>query len=368
LVAGTTSPSETDTVHDPDALTSLDDNDLPPTRGLARWLAGRGVDYADRQRVSEHLFLQHDRRRITRFALLLGLSVTIATVGLLQDSTAVVIGAMLLAPLMTPVLGLAAALTMNWPRRMASSGALVVAGAAGSIALAWLLTEFAPLNTVALSDEILARTRPSTGDLLVALAAGAAGGFALIREDVSEALPGVAIAVALVPPLGAVGITLGTGEPDLAFEALLLFTTNVVAIVLAASLVFLVGGFVPHSHLTRSRRRILGYLGLVAVMVALVAAPLRVTVDRLVSEAQLNAAIDQDIVDWLGPDTDLEVTSVVLADEVITLDVGGPTPPPPALQLATRLRPDVGPGLAVEVRWIEEQVDRSATSVAAVRP
>jgi uncharacterized membrane protein len=251
---------------------------------------------------------------------------------------------------------------------MASSGALVVAGAAGSIALAWLLTEFAPLNTVALSEEILSRTRPSTGDLLVALAAGAAGGFALIREDISEALPGVAIAVALVPPLGAVGITLGTGEPDLAFEALLLFTTNVVAIVLAASVVFLAGGFVPHSHLTRSRRRILGYLALVTVMVALVAAPLRVTVDRLVAESQLNAAVDEDIVDWLGPDTDLEVVSVVLADNVITLDVGGPTPPPPARQLAARLRPDVGPGLTVEVRWVEEQVDRSATSLSAVRP
>ena len=347
-------------MNDAPPLSSLDDDDLPAPSRFARWLAGRGVDYADRQRVNEQLFLQDERSRVGRFAVLMALSVVIATVGLLLDSTAVVIGAMLLAPLMTPVLGFAAALTMNWTGRMATSFALVAFGAAGAVALAWLVTVVAPLATTVLPDEVTSRTSPSTGDLIIALAAGAAGAVALIREDVSAALPGVAIAVALVPPLGVVGITLGVGQSDLAFEAMLLFTANIVAIVLAAAIVFLAGGFVPHAHLTRSRPRIIGYLTLVVAAVALIAAPLRVTVQRLVDEAALNAAIDDDIETWLAG-SGLDVANLEIEDDLVRVDVVGPTPPPMASRLAELVEKDVGDGVAIEVRWIEEQLDRIST-------
>ena len=181
-----------------------------------------------------------------RFAIFLLISVVIASLGLYRNSGALVIAAMLLAPLMTPILGIAAALVKGWTVRLLRMAAFVIAATVATIATAFLL--FVLLDVprgLVLASEVLARTDPGLEELLVALAAGLAGAYAELRHEEVSLVPGVAIGVSLVPPLCAAGILLYFGEPELAWEATLLYLTNLAAIVFAAAGVFLVMGLRP---------------------------------------------------------------------------------------------------------------------------
>jgi uncharacterized hydrophobic protein (TIGR00271 family) len=146
------------------------------------------------------------RTYLERFTVLLFLATVIATVGVLADSTATVIGAMIVAPLMTPIMATAAALIMGNMHRAINSLLLVAAGVTGVISFTQ--------NT-----QILGRISPRLIDLIAALASGAAGAFCLSRDDIADSLPGVAISISLVPPLCVVGIALSAGEVDAAQEA-----------------------------------------------------------------------------------------------------------------------------------------------------
>jgi uncharacterized hydrophobic protein (TIGR00271 family) len=211
---------------------------------------GKGLPPNERKRIFDDLFFEDDRRSpyLKRFVVLIVLSSLIAALGLVNDSAAVVIGAMLIAPLMTPMLGSAAAIVEGWPRRFVETFAIVLFGAVLAIAVGFIVAVVSPrlYDGSPLTGEILARTTPNLVDLGIALAAGAAGAYIMIRSEASSALPGVGIAVALVPPLAAVGITAGVGAEDLAFGALLLFVTNLLAITLAAGVTFALAGFGAH--------------------------------------------------------------------------------------------------------------------------
>lgn len=168
-----------------------------------RW----GIKWGDmspeeRRALLEQLYLGSDadfRAYLNRFLWLLSFSVLIAAFGLHANSTAVVIGAMLVAPLMEPILALAVALVMGWTKRLWRSVLFIVLGCLVSIALAFVVSLVIPERIVVV-DEIASRTRPTLLDLGVALGAGAAAAYALTRRA-SVAMPGVAVAVALVPPL-----------------------------------------------------------------------------------------------------------------------------------------------------------------------
>jgi uncharacterized hydrophobic protein (TIGR00271 family) len=266
----------------------------------------------ERLRVLDALAVRMPDYWRVRFAFMLGLSVVIAGKGLAADSAAVVIGAMLIAPLMTPVLAVAACLSMGWIRLGLRSAFTVVLASMASIALAWLLSRLVPNG--GLTGEELARTGPALTDLLVALAAGLAGGYATVRTDVSSSLPGVAVAVALVPPLATVGITLQNGRTDLAKGALLLYVVNLLAIVLAGMAVFIATGFVPSRRLTQFRGRV--GLAVVATFIALVvaAAPLAAATDSAISRARTTQRVNTVATTWLER-RDLEVTSVDVSDD-----------------------------------------------------
>ncbi|MFV2039479.1 MAG: DUF389 domain-containing protein, partial [Acidimicrobiales bacterium] len=245
---------------------------------LGRWDLG-DLTELDRERISRALF--HEGPRFVpfarRFAALMTMSVLIAVMGLLADSTAVVIGAMLVAPLMTPVLGIAAALVMGWPTRVLRQVIISFIGALGAIGLAALTVLIFPGSTDPLPGELVARTSPNMLDLGIALAAGAAGAYAQIRRAASDALTGVAVAVALVPPLAVVGVTLALGEFALATGAALLFLANVTGIVMSAAITFLICGLVPGRHLLAGNRPIAGGLRWAAVAVIIMVLPLHFT-------------------------------------------------------------------------------------------
>ncbi|MCD6401412.1 MAG: DUF389 domain-containing protein [Anaerolineales bacterium] len=183
------------------------------------------------------------------FFLLVLLSSVIATLGLLIDSAATIIGAMLVAPLMAPSIGLGMASITGNSNLLRKAASALVRGALLSIFISFLLTlsnrfmPFIDLRVDNLPREVLIRTQPSPIDLGIALAGGLAAAFAFAMPNISAALPGVAIATALLPPLSVVGVGLAFGRLDIAGGALLLYVTNAVTISFASMLVFVVLGF-----------------------------------------------------------------------------------------------------------------------------
>jgi uncharacterized hydrophobic protein (TIGR00271 family) len=137
------------------------------------------------------------------FVVLLALATVIATYGVVTDSTASVIGAMIIAPLMTPIMAAAAAVTMGSTIRLGQALRLVALGILGVIVLAMLLTFFIPDSIISFptNSQITSRVSPGLLDLVIALAAGAAGAYAIGRQEIADSLAGVAIAISLVPPV-----------------------------------------------------------------------------------------------------------------------------------------------------------------------
>ncbi len=180
------------------------------------------------------------------FYILVILSSIIASYGLIANSAAVVIGAMIVAPLMIPIVGIALSLVSSDSHLFRYSATAEIAGALCSIALGFMAGKFT--FGVELSPEILARTHPLPYDILVALAAGLAGAYSLINPRINAALAGIAIAVSLAPPLATTGICLALARYDLALGAFLLFFANFLAIQLASVFIFIANGFFDYSH------------------------------------------------------------------------------------------------------------------------
>ncbi|MCB9011680.1 MAG: DUF389 domain-containing protein [Actinobacteria bacterium] len=293
----------------------------------------------------------HKRDRRGPFALFMALSVVIAVVGLMLDSAAVVIGAMLVAPLMSPILGIAAGLVLGWPRSMLSAIATVAVTVSASIALAWAVALVIPGAEP--TSELLSRTAPDIRDLVVALAAGAAGAYALSREDTSTALPGVAVAVALVPPLAAAGMSLALGRGDLASGATLLFATNLLAIILTAALVFVVIGVVSRERLRLSMTRTAIGIALATVLVVALSVPLLDRTLAAVGDQRLQRDVSIAAQGALGSDSGVQVDRVEVGDDEVTVVLSG-SAPPSDLDVRSRVQSAVGEDRTVRVVWLQE--------------
>ncbi|MCP9927730.1 DUF389 domain-containing protein [Cyanobium sp. CH-040] len=235
-----------------------------------------------------------------RFIVLLVLASCIATYGLLGDSVAVVIGAMIVAPLMLPIMGLAFSVSVGDRSGIGRTLIVSLVGIATAVTVGFLLT--LPIAQIIKPDaiqQITIRTAPHLLDLMAALMTGLAGAFALARKDVSDTLPGVAIAVSLVPPLANAGILLACGESRLASGSLLLFGTNYVAILLTGALVFAVMGFrkaVLSPCDPRARRRAVTVALLALVIIAI---PLSLTSYRLIITNKIAVRTDAIAEDWV---------------------------------------------------------------------
>ncbi len=232
---------------------------------------------------------------------MISLSAAIATFGLLQNSAAVIIGAMLVAPLMAAIFGLSLGIVRGDLRLLQRGLSATLRGALLAVAVGFLLTLL--MAELPYSSEVLHRTAPNLLDLGVALASGAAGAYALCRKEVSASLPGVAIAAALVPPLAVIGIGLAEWNGAVAGGATLLFLVNLVAITASGGLVFLWLGFRPLPG-KETRRRVFqgGVLGTILLLVALTVV-LGILSIRSFSEAALNREIDrilQNVVSDMG--------------------------------------------------------------------
>jgi len=212
------------------------------------------------------------------FLTLMVLSTLLASIGLYANSTPVIIGAMILAPLMAPIISLSMALTRQDSTLLTSSIKTLFLGLCTALIFAAIASFILPMEIV--TSEISDRLSPSLLDLGVAVISGVAGAYAHARVSVAKSMAGVAIAVALVPPLAVTGIGLGWLDFHIAWGALLLFLTNLAGIVFAASITFLTLGFAPFK---RAKKGLM--IALIAVI--LVSIPLVISFIHLSDEAEI---------------------------------------------------------------------------------
>lgn len=249
----------------------------PLLGGELRTALARGVDHG-----TVLARIREESGWTPRYAFMVAMSAGIAVLGLLLSSPAVVIGAMLISPLMNPILGLGFSLTLFDFAEMRRSLIALATGSLSAVLFTALIVLLSPLK--ATTPEILARTRPNLFDLLVALFAALAGTFAIIRGR-GETITGVAIATALMPPLAVVGYGLATWNLPVLTGSFALFATNFVTIALSAMIMARLYGF---GHALSSHQGWLQTVLLVLVFVAM-AIPLGISLTRIAREALITS-------------------------------------------------------------------------------
>jgi uncharacterized hydrophobic protein (TIGR00271 family) len=330
-------------------------------RSFGDLLHGSRVERADLDELADKLWFDREGRdAYVRFAVLLVLSVVIATGGVLTDSTATVIGAMIVAPLMTPIMATTLAVVAGDVVRIGRSLVIVALGVGVAVGLSYLLGRWSPaVVTVANNSQVSGRVQPNVADLVVALASGAAGAFALSRRNVSDALPGVAIAISLVPPLCVVGVMLANEDPSAAAGAMLLFVTNLLAILIAGGLLLAVMGYARAANAERVRGRRTAAVA-IAVVTILVAVPLAITGREIAQDSVREFQVQSDAEAQLPPG--YELVGVNADGDTIDVTVEGPATD--ITQTATR----IAEAVHADYPTTTVRVSLVATQIVAIPP
>ncbi len=235
--------------------------------------------HATEEEYRELFVSLRDNAKITpSYQVLMVLSVLLALAGLYANSAPVIIGAMILAPLMSPIVSLAMGLARSDTGLIRAAMRTLLVGVVWGLACGILMAWLMPLDLP--TDEMKMRMAPTLLDLLVAVISGVACAYANAKEEIAKSLAGVAIAVALVPPLSVVGIGVGWGDWHMAAGASLLLITNLVGIALAASVTFLVLGFSPF-------KRARAGLGATALILLVISVPLSFSFAHLVERERI---------------------------------------------------------------------------------
>jgi uncharacterized hydrophobic protein (TIGR00271 family) len=281
------------------------------------------------------------RRQLEQFSVLLFLAAIIATMGVIGDSTATVIGAMIISPLMTPIMATAAALVMGQTRRAGRSFLTVVIGVLGVIALSFLLAlchnlVIGGVVNFGINAQILGRVSPRVIDLVAALASGAAGAFCMSREDISDSLAGVAISISLVPPLCVVGISLQSGQLAAAEGAFLLFVTNFLSILLAGGgVLMLLGLGRAATHEVKGTARRNAFIAIV-LGVLIVSVPLAITGVRIATDTKTQLQSNEVVSGWIVGTT-YKIRDIQAAGDQINVIIIGSGEPPAFADLVAGL-------------------------------
>ena len=279
--------------------------------------------------------------RYSRFWLLLVLSAIIASAGVVADSTAAVIGAMIVAPLLGPIQGTMLATVLGDRANLIRSMLLVVAGAAAAVAIGYLIGLTVTGDVIAATNsQVAGRVSPRLIDLLAALGTGVVGSVALVRRDISDTLPGVAIAISLVPPLTVVGLTLESGAWVEALGALLLFVTNVVAIIATGIVVMSIYGVNRLAAVTPADGAVSASLrkpaAVLAAMLIVIGLPLTFTSADIASRSLTETAVHDEVNRW-SDGAGWSLTNLIYSRDEITVYLEGPLPLPETASLEAAL-------------------------------
>ena len=283
------------------------------------------------------------KRRLVSFFVLLLLATIIATYGVLSSSTATVIGAMIVAPLMGPIMATTAAVIMGSSKRALNSLILVVIGVVAVVGLSTLLALIIPGITISFTHnpEITSRISPGLYALFTALAAGAAGAFITSRAEIADSIGGVAIAISLVPPLCVVGISISQGEWSAAGGAMLLFLTNFFAILLAGGITFMLVGLGKLTRAKADAKMRKRSFVLIVIGTLLVTIPLSLSAYRTVVSVDADQKATNVVDQWVDGSSDRVVT-VDVQDHTISVIISGTGDQIQAAQLANELEAVLG--------------------------
>jgi uncharacterized hydrophobic protein (TIGR00271 family) len=267
---------------------------------------------------------------------------------------------MIVAPLGGAIVAFAGALVTGRRRWLSITFLQVALGGLMVIGLGFLVSWVMP-DPIVLTPSLDARTAPGLLDLGVALAAGAAGAYVAVARTGSDALPGVAIAVSLVPPLATVGICLELGRLDDSAGAMLLFVTNFSAIVVVACTVFILFGAAPGREMLRERERLRN--GFIAAILALavIALPLAWNAADKIQGVVRSSTGAPLVRAWIG-DRDLRVTAWSIDGDTVLIAVTGSDAPPPAASLATSLAEAYGSPVTVEITYVAAARERATAT------
>ncbi|MBB4632765.1 DUF389 domain-containing protein [Sphingosinicella soli] len=310
----------------------------------------RSVDHAE-----VNAKLDGEAHWSARFGFMLIMSAGIAVLGLLLSSPAVVIGAMLISPLMGPIMALGFSLARFNLAEARLALATLGIGVAAAVGFCALVVYLSPLQAV--TSEILARTRPNFFDLLVAIFSALAGAYAVIRGR-GETIVGVAIATALMPPLAVVGYGLATLNGTVFFGALGLFMTNLLAIALSAAVMAKMYGFGTAMSDRSTRVQTIGILGIFAVL----SVPLLFSLHQIAREALASRLTREMIVSYFGSEARVSQLEMDFSAEPIVARATVQTPQrryDADQQISARLRARLDEPIAINLSQI--LVDSDAT-------
>ena len=282
---------------------------------------GRGDGDADEDKAEDETHgrsltlasVARDARLDQKFLLLITLSSAIATLGLLQNSAAVVIGAMLVSPLLGPIMGIGFGLATLETNLIKRSLVTMAAGMAVAVLIAMLVIWLSPIQDV--TSELRARTQPTLLDLGVAVVGGIAGVYAIMRK-LSGVMVGVAIATALVPPLSTVGFGLVTGRFDFALGAALLFLTNTLAIAFAATAVARLNRFGPSLTPQHTAMQVIGIIATLGIL----SIPLALSLNNIARELLARTTVQAQLDLLLGKDDRVDSLNVRIVDDAVSVD------------------------------------------------
>ncbi|MBF0357782.1 MAG: DUF389 domain-containing protein [Magnetococcales bacterium] len=239
------------------------------------------------------------------FLSLMVMSALLALFGLYANSAPVIIGAMILSPLMGPIISLSMGLARSQSMLISESLKTLSLGILVTLLCAIAVTTMMPFRTI--TGEMAARLTPNLLDLGVAVISGVAGAYANAKEEIAKSLAGVAIAVALVPPLCMIGVGLGWMERDVVRGATLLFATNLVGITVAGSLTFLALGFTPFKLARKGLFMSLSLLALVSI-------PLYFSFGELIEKNNITEAITKESLTINGNEIKIEPIAVYIGE------------------------------------------------------
>jgi len=261
---------------------------ISPWRIAKRWWRLHVTKSVDQEYVIEDV--REDSYLCARYYLMTAMSAGIAILGMLLSSPAVVIGAMLLSPLLGPIMGAGMSLAIGDYNWLKQSGKALAVGTILAILFTALIVFLSPLQTM--TAEIAGRTRPNLFDLLVALFSAIAGAYAMIRK-IDSSIVGVAIATALMPPLAAIGYGLATLNWQAFWGASLLYVTNLTTIALTMALMVRLYGF---ETVMSERATTVKYFAIIVIFVAL-AVPLSFSLRQIAWETNAQRIIKSDLED-----------------------------------------------------------------------
>lgn len=331
--------------------------DERPWQAFVRWIRERQYSPTERRELVDTLYFDGDNTsaRLTRFATLLLLAAIIAAFGVAADNVAVVVGAMLISPITAPIMGISAGILLGLRRRTLGALLTLLGGGVGVVALAALIGAIIPSFALERNNLVSTFASPTLIDLAVALAAGAAGGFATARRDVSNSLPGVAVSLTLVPALATAGLLFQTGAFAFGVGALLNFVTNAVAIVLAAAAAFVLTGFAPLRRIEESGQSVRFGLGIAILVVVLVTIPLAWSVEQIIERNDLTTGVEIATREWLGEDSGYEVLDVSLLTDAVEVRLAGTGDLPEVNDLSAQVDETAGRHVDLVVKVIEQK-------------